>query len=425
MFCAKCGNVLPEKAVFCEKCGQRVKIPGDNNMKISGGSNKRQAKPVPRIIIALVLETMVLAALLFVAYTKIKEYASPETVAKSYFIAAMAGDVKEAYDYIDVDESEFVNEDYFGKLLEDIGNRNVYNYKVDNMDESETDEEGGRGFHKTVVITYRLKEDTTDYVFYVELDKSSSKKYFVFDDWKVNIGDYIRKDVEIYAKQGSKVMIDGKELSQEYIAETAEENDRFVIPKMFFGTYEALITHDMFTDYKMSLSIDDDGTYYYDDYDYEDEDEGEGYKVMAKPEIVEKTRQQAQEDFKALWDSAVQQKAFDSVTDVRTIKDNTVIKEEYEELTQKFGQEDGVGLQQITFGEFKVAAKSGIGDISEYPCIRVSFSAPFTCVSLSKDWWYGTVESSNDSGDYSGTMVYTYLNGEWVLSDISIAEIYY
>lgn len=437
MFCAKCGNELPENALFCGECGSRVdrddfentdqqmippvgqqpamqqtavqqqaNLPADQQVYI-----RTNAKPVQFITKVLVIEVVIFAILAFISYTKIKEYVSPETVAKSYFTAVMSGDVKKAYDLIDVDEDEFVNEKYFRELLKDIGQKNIYNYKVDNTE----DTGDNLDFKKRVNITYRVKEDTSDYNFYIGLEKSPSKKLFLFDDWKVNVGDYIQKDVTIYVNQGSKVILNGTELDKKYLSDEKDEDswsEYYVIPKMFSGTYEILITNDIYMDCKKSIVVNEDSTYFY-------ESEYDG--ITLKPEIIEDIAKQSQKDFKTLCNGAVQQKSFKNVNDIPMAEDTSEIEEDYDKLVETFIKKDGEGLQKIEFGNFEVTAE---GD-TEYPAVYVKFSASFSCITTSKDWWSGQLENNEYSGDYTGDMNYIYQNGEWKLQNILISNFYY
>lgn len=471
MFCAKCGNELPENALFCGKCGNKIEIPDNINMekqqatvpagqglseqqatvpagqglseqqttvqaeqKLSGQqqmpsyqsfaqqpNNQAEKRKIPLIKKVLVLEAVVLAVLAFVCYTKVNEYTSPETVAKEFFTAVMSGDEKRAFDLIDIDESEYVSEKYFKNVVNTIGKKNLSNFKVNDTKEPE---KSNQNIKKRVEITYRLKEDTSDYSFFVELEKSSSKKLFLFDEWKVNIGNFIQKDVTLYVNEGSKVKLDGKELNEKYLSEEGEDRylgfDQYVIPKMFYGTYEVFITHDVYMDYKMSMDVSEDGKSFY---------EGENGEngVAIKQEAVEKIAKQSQEDFQALWSGAVQQKSFNGLSGIQMIEDNYGIEEEYEELVDKFKKEDGAGLQNIDFKNFEVIAK--VEDEEENdtssPVVDVSFSAPFSCVILNRDWWTGELDSRDGAGDYRGTLSYMYYNGKWGLREMSISNFYY
>lgn len=429
VFCPKCGNKLPDQAMFCGECGHKVVAPNQGNvvkqpvqqasqpayqpaMQQSKQVNKKPMPFVTKIIIAEVIALIICAGIF---YTKIKEYTSPETVARTYFTAIMAGDKEAAYDMIEVEESDFVNEKYFGNVVEQIGCKNISNYKVKNV-ETESDD-----YTTEVVITYHLKEDTTDYSFYVKLDKSASKKLFFFDDWNVNVGDYIQKGVTLNVIEDSKVNIDGTELGEKYIAASSKEfgNVTYTIPKMFSGTYEAVITNDIYTDCNMSLVVNE-----YENSFYEGEDSD---TVSIKSEIIDEISKRSQDDFKVLWNGAVQQTDFANLTNsMQMAEDREAMAENYGELASYFKREDGTGLKQLQFDNFEVSVEPGGGGTDyEVPALYVRFTAPFTCVEVDKDWWTGELEDEDSSGDYTGSMYYTYQNGAWVLTEISIANLYY
>lgn len=433
MFCPKCGSQLPDQAMFCGECGHKVVMPNQGNVVQQPVQQKQvtpqpsyqpamqaykpaNKKPMPLVTKIMIGEVIALAICAGVFYTKIKEYTSPETVARTYFTAVMAGDKKAAYDMIEVEESEFVNEKYFGNVVEQIGCKNVSNYKVRDVEPKSDD------YTTEVEITYHLKEDTTDYSFYVKLDKAASKKLFFFDDWKVNVGDYIQKDVLLSVNKDSKVCVDGTELDPKYLGASSEEgeNDTYTIPKMFNGAYEAVITNDIYTDCNMSLDVDEYGKSFYEGEEYSDD-------VSIKPEIIDEIMKRSQEDFKVLWNGAVQQIDFANVTSsMQVAEDKEAMAENYEELASHFIREEGTGLQQVQFDSFEVSVEPGGGGIDyEVPALYVRFTAPFTCVEVDRDWWTGELEEEDCSGDYSGSLYYTYQNGAWVLSEISIANLYY
>lgn len=424
MFCEKCGKKLPEQALFCDECGYKIVIPNQTQPK---PQQKVQLKPQPmpqqsqavkqklslftRVIIVEVIALVVLAGFF---YTKMKEYVSPEMVAKSYFTSVMSGNTKQAYSMVEVDETEFINETFFEKVIDQIGCKNLYNYKVEAAKNKEDD------YTKEIRITYRVKEDTQDYSFVVKLDKAAEKKFLVFDQWKVNVGDYIQKDVNLDVIAESKVTLEGIELGEKYRSDSVDEtgNEQYVIPKMFYGTYGAAVRNDIYEDVEMSLDINGEYSNFY---------EGEEGVVSLKPEVIENVTSQAQADFKALWEGAVHQSDLAKISGIQ-LSENAAsdLSQAYEELKNRFYSEDGTGLKKVDFSNFTLTAR----DYTEssdygYPSVNVEFTAPFTCIRTNKDWWTGKLEDGNGSGDYCGNLYYTYQNGKWLLSTMQISNIYY
>ncbi|MDD6207231.1 MAG: zinc-ribbon domain-containing protein [Clostridiales bacterium] len=424
MFCEKCGKKLPDQALFCDNCGYKIEIRNKvQPMPHPQMQPKPQPKPQPmpqqrpvakKISLftkVIAVEVIALVVLAGVFYTKMKEYTSPEMVAKEYFVSVMSGDTKKAYGLVEVDETEFVNETFFEKVVDQIGCKNISNYKVKKAKTNKDD------YSKEIQITYRMKEDTQDYSFSVRLDKASDKKFFLFDQWKVNVGDYIQKDVSLRVLKDSKVKLEGIELGAKYFDSVDEgENDCYLIPKMFVGSYKADVTHDVYEDVAMSFELTEDDDTFYEVY----------YgTICIKPEIFETVVKQAEADFKSVWEGAVHQTGLNEISDLKLAEDNfSELSQEYEDLKGCFYSDDGTGLKKVNFSNFAVDAEEGDTDYG-YPSIEVAFTAPFTCVSTSKDWWTGELEDYDKSGSYYGTMFYTNWDGEWTLRSMEISEIYY
>lgn len=429
MFCENCGNKLPDDALFCDACGHKVSMPNEpsgqqpaqqqyqpvNQSAMQGGQIPQ--KPVERKPMSSVTKILIAEAALFVVLAgvfllKMKEYTSPETAAKQYFTAVMAGEQKKAYDMIEVEESEFVNEKCFGNVLKQIGCKNVNNFKV-KTSESKSDD-----YAKEVNITYRIKEDTQDYSFSVKLEKANKKRFFFFDDWKVNVGDYIQKNLELSVIKDSEIIFEGVKLGEKYLSDSQDEagRDKYVIPKMFYGTYQVVVTNDVYTDWHMTVTADGEESTFYEDYD----------SVSIKQEILQKVLKQSEADFKTLWDSAAKKLDFTQLSGIQIAQDTTAIEENYATLVEKFTQEDGTGIKKMNFENIEVTALDSGGDMEFSDLsINVEFNTSFTCTSAQKDWWTGRLEESEDSGDYSGRLCYAYENGEWVLADGSLSLFYY
>ena len=440
MYCKNCGNNLPDNAVFCTNCGHKIVLPTNEsttqplpmqswnpsmNQSFNGqnlqqpmhnfGQNNVAAKrkPIPFITKFLILEVIALALFAGLFFTKLKEYTSPERVAKSFFTTIMAGDYDDAYEMLSIEESDFVNKESFKNVVMDIGNENISNFEIEDVTTNKNT------YTKQIIISYRIKEDTEDYYFTLYLDKSSSKKFFFFDDWEVNIGDYIKKDISISVLEDSTVSIAGKTLDNKYITGPVDEYGYvlYTIPKMFSTTYDVLITNPIYCDCSMPISITDDGNVFYQEYEC---------AISMKSEITKQLLEQAKSDFKILWNGASKQNTFSSLNSLKTASYITDMENDYSKLMYKFSDGNTPGISDVTFGEFEVATSMDtVGTNYTVPYINVSLTASFGCTWLEEDWWTGDMETVKGNGDYSAQLCYIYENGEWVLSDIDIADFYY
>lgn len=433
MFCEKCGQKLPEKVLFCVNCGEKIperqaakniaseapepmaeadnqiqwEAPKPSENKIPQSVPAKPKKPMSVFSKIILAECILVIALGIFFGMKVKEYVSPEYVAEQYFAAVMSGDSQRAYPLVEVENDSFINEQQFQKVVENISQQRVSNFKVEKEPGSEDD------FTCHMNIAYRLKEDTGDYTMSLTLEKSEKKKWLFFDDWKVNVGNYIVKDVSIETMQGAKVTVAGQELSKEQISQEKNEmgNVVYTIPRMFEGTYEAVITNDMYEDIAFEMDVYDEDDCYF------EEDEG-----TLKKEIVESVMDNAKTDFKTLWENAGEKKNFSEIKLKSELTGSSDVAMEYEQTVNKFADKNKEGMKNLNFGEFKVNAYQDEDDYDEdVPCILVQFVSDLDYISVTSDWWSGELEEEEDSMEgYTAILRYVYQDNEWKLNNMDM-----
>ena len=332
----------------------------------------------------------------------------PEITAKEYFKAFMAGDYEKAYDLLSIDESEFINEKYFGKLVQEMGCEDVAHFEVDSV------RSDSKSYAKTMRVTYRLRGETNDYTFDVNLEKSESKKFLFFDEWKVIPDRFLKKNVRIFVLKDSEVTIDDIKLGKDYlVSETVDENaDEYRIPAIFTGDYQAQIKNSSFNDYKASITVSGgDENDFYEDLS----------RVSMKTDALQKVCKQAQADFQNMWNSAAKKEDFAKIKGVAMAKDTDELSNDYSNLVDKFINEEGVGLKKLTFQDISINANEDktSGD-SMKPVVKVEFETSYTYTSAYKDWWTGEIENQDGEGNYQGWMYYFYEDGKWVLYDTAL-----
>lgn len=413
-FCENCGTKLPAGAAFCENCGTKVAAVSQTFVQQPMQNEIQQKEPMSKWTKILIGQAVALVILVTLFYNKCSQMVSPEQVAEEYFVAVMSGDAKKAYDAISVEESDFVNAEGFQKVVDQIGCKQVSNYQV----VSDVESQGQDGFSKEVFIQYRLKEDSNDYTFSVKLEKASTKKYLFFTDWKVNVGDYIQKDVSVTVLTNSKVTIDKKEVSSKYVDNKNTETGytTYLIPKMFTGYYTVDVTNDMYEDWSDTFELVDGNNSF---------SEGEGQRVSVKKEIVENVANQAKKDFQNVWGNAKKQMTLSAVKDVSLSSGDTEISDHYQSLLEGFQLVDGEGLKSIDFKNLEVTAKV-IDDSEEFGGITicVNFAGDFSKTETKTDFWEGKKYNETNDGQYDGSMYYVYESGKWKLADIYMADFY-
>lgn len=322
----------------------------------------------------IILAELVIVVVLGIFFgMKVKEYTSPEYTAKQYFAAVMSGDSKRAYKMVQVENDTFINEEQFQNVIEDMSCAKISNFRV----KKEENEKNEDDYTRYIEIAYRLKEDTSDYSMMVTLEKSEEKKWLFFDNWKVNVGDYIVKDISIEAIKGSKITIGGQELSKDLVSqqENEEGNMVYTIPRMFQGNYETVITNDVYENIVFEMNT---------------------YKEGEKNN-------------------------FSSVKLQSVITENSDVQSEYENIIGEIADKNTTGIKNLKFGEFEVTAQQKEDNDSYVPYIVVQFVSNVNYTSVTSNWWTGDLEENEESMDeYTASLSYVYKDNEWKLDDMDM-----
>lgn len=231
MFCEKCGTENEAGARFCEGCGAALTEDGGSSAgqgKGGGAQGGLKKALLSKGTIAIAVEVIVLAALIVGVKFIGDAYYDPVYLAGCYFETLMEGDLGEAYDYLDIQGSEFLSKEMFRKTC-DVENRGRLS--------SFTAKEKKRKENAVMIeVTYRLKNETGDQTKQIIMEKKD-KKFFLFHDWKVNPGSTIKRQVDISAPSGAKVLLDDVELSDKYKKGSEGGTDAYTIDALFCGNH--------------------------------------------------------------------------------------------------------------------------------------------------------------------------------------------
>ena len=184
--------------------GQAVNLQGavPNEQPVHNKVKKKHKKLHILSKIAI-LEWVAVAALLVGSYMMGQKYFSAEQSAKQYFTALMSGKVSDAYQCIDVSADSMVNENNFKTVVAQQGCKKISGYDI------VRDVEKNDHMHE-ITIRYNVKESTEDFYYTVCMEKTGEKKFYLFDQWKVNVGDVVAQKVKVTVPKGTKVSINGK-----------------------------------------------------------------------------------------------------------------------------------------------------------------------------------------------------------------------
>lgn len=369
-------------------------------------------KPMKKITKILLVEAALVLALGTAAYTKGKELVSPERTAKEYFVELMAGDSKAAYEKINVEESEFVNREYFEKIVSEIGCENISNYQIESVIQE------NNAYAKQFYITYHKKEDEEDYSFVVNLEKGQKKKWLFFDEWKVNIGSHIQKDVKLTTIPDAKLSIDGKEISQKDAQQDENGFVTYSIPKMFDCNYEVKVSSELYEDAVYNVQPSQEEAYF-----------NVGSNLSIRQEIKDMVSEQAQKDFQTLWRGIAAKKEFSSLDGIPKNLQNTSVQEDYESVLSDMAGKKTEGIKKISFDDLEmeiVFLKEEYNEDMQCPNAKVYFTGTMDYTKVSASWWDGNLEASKVQDDeYYGSLNYIYQDGAWVLQDGEFKKYFY
>ncbi len=242
MFCAECGTKNDASARYCENCGallvsneivsdgiQDTMLPIQNEIINSDIAMPGMHIKFSKWMVAVVLEVIVLAVLAYGVKWIGSKYYSAEYIAGNYFEAIMEGELGEAYEFLEVKESDFISKKLFKETYkpESRGKLGSYSVKEERQD----------GVSATVRVTYRVLNESDERVKEIVLIKKPDKKFFIFDHWKINPGEDIVADVSICAPQNATVSLDGISLGKEYKKLREDGYDIYQIPEVFCGKH--------------------------------------------------------------------------------------------------------------------------------------------------------------------------------------------
>lgn len=414
MYCQECGTKNTDDAVFCANCGAKLAYGEEHAQKIqpqeySGAVLPRKSKKTETWQIVLGIEVIVIGLLLMFAYKNASAYFGARSVAERYFLAHANGDWNSAYQMLELDENDFINEKNYERAAKQDQMPKITTYAVGKIQAFSGDELG-----TTVDIRYRSKGESVDSVYTVSLNKQQGKKFLLFDDWKVSTDDIISKDITIQVPQDAKVILDGEELAESYISKGKEKDegyDTYVIPELFSGTYGVRVTMDGMEDNNGTLHTYN-GTY-----------------MVTSLRPSEKTMDQlikiAGEDMQKVYAAAMRGDAFVTIADLYTKNKDYAenIEETYDSFLESVQRDTGNVANVIRISGISASASSY--DWNSEPMVKVRLQFDYSVNFSYEDFWTGEIRPDTYDSSDSVTYDFIYENGEWLPSNLGCHTLYY
>ena len=400
MFCSECGSKNENGSLFCENCGHKFEETVKKEIKTKKEPTKQQGKNniTKYIIISIVV-------LLVGAYLLIDNMFSPTKVAEGYFNAVTNLDADKLYGYLDVEESEFTSKKVFKDIInsENDSKKEVINYSIDKVEKS-TD-----GMSASVTIKYMLKDSKDSSTLKIDLVKSKNKKWLLFNNWKVNTGDYIvAKDYKFNLPTGSKLTIEGKKVDKKYLKETEDGIDTYVIPALFATNYNVKVEL-MGLEIENKVKINS-----YSDYNLDFTEDNISKTGKEKLQKAIKT------SLENLYNGAKEKKTWDEVKSNFEYKNGDVSKVEkaYNDLLSSFSNSSST-LNSITFTKIELSSASLNKKGQLYLSVKASYD-------FSLSYQSGDETKTNDSDDYDYMyLTFDYSDNAFKLVDATSLNTYF
>lgn len=400
MFCSECGSKNKDGSLFCENCGHKFEETVKKENKTKKEPTKQQGKKsiTKYIIISVVV-------LLVGAYLLIDNMFSPTKVAEGYFNAVTNLDADKLYGYLDVEESEFTSKKVFKDIInsEKESKKEIVNYNVDKVEKS-TD-----GMSASVTIKYMLKDSKDSSTLKIDLVKSKNKKWLLFDNWKVNTGDYVVvKDYKFNLPTGSKLTIEGKKVDKKYLKETEDGIDTYVIPALFATNYNVKVEL-MGLEIENKVKINSYSAY---NLDFT----GDNISAAGK----EKIQKAIKTSLENLYNGAKDKKTWDEVKSNFEYKNGDVSKVEkaYNDLLSSFSNSSST-LNSITFTKIELSSASLNKKGQLYISVKASYD-------FSLSYQSGDETKTNDSDDYDYMyLTFDYSDNAFKLVDATSLNTYF
>lgn len=416
MYCANCGQNIPDDATFCSECGAKVEVeqtqvdPIQNQplQDTISGPEPVIKKPKSKLIKPIIIATLLLAIMVFTFITVGKKLYSPEAVAKKYFLEMMNGDWNEVYEELDVQEAKFLSKQEFVNAKQDTKKKTINTYQLKNItDKKET-------ISQAIQITYRLKGDLDNQVETVILNKQSKKAFFLFENWKVSPEAHIARECIISVPINVDVFLNEKKISADYLLENNDEwneYDTYKIPAMFKGSFNLKIQQENMEVINTSFRSD------------------EGYmlspdEMVLSSEIKEKLIKMADEAIKKIYENAAKQAPFSEIEDLFAKDNNNFTPENmYSRVKEKFDNTQYRWIEKLDFSEVEGNVSYRIRDGEMY--FIVDITADYDLSYYKVDWFSTEATLKEKSDDSSMQLTYIIENDSWTLSDVEEFYMYY
>ncbi len=161
---------------------------------------------------------------------------SPKKYIEDYYECFINESYSALYKSANVEESSFISLESFNQMM-------VNNYGYEDEDKYSVSDVTKLGDYAQSMVSFKDSETGDTVEWKLKLEKGEEKKYLFFNEWIVNIDEFIIEKVKLTAHEEVDIIIDDKNLTQEEIAGVKKTVDEetgivtYVIDRMFAGDH--------------------------------------------------------------------------------------------------------------------------------------------------------------------------------------------
>ena len=362
-------------------------------------------------------EAILLIVMIVVFFSVGNGVYSAKNTAVTYYKAYLAQDWDAVYDYIDMDEDEFLTKESFIASQETSAKKDTYTVTAKENPYSKYDTSLDKN-EAEVDVTFKSKYHGEQQE-RLKLTKSG-KKFLFFPSWKVSASTYVVNDVTISTYKTFDVYLDGKKLDSTYAKEQDENMVVYTIPHLFRGNHKVAIGFGDAVEDAQIADFSYDGSTYYD------------YEFSLSGDMLEAASKVGYDSFVTFVNAMVTGADFESVSslfadaakqDAESAWSNVCgnysrFYAQRIKTTQAADIPQTEGITALDLKNMKMTVNgSGVnGDGNLYVDFYLSYDYTSVYRDVTTDWWTGkvTVESKNyDSNGNTEYMRMVYVDGEW------------
>lgn len=424
MFCQNCGTQNNDASVFCENCGAKLEKPvqqavqweqpnvGAEQVQPNMASQPMQPKkqkqpkqPISKAWIVVAVEALVLVAAIAVFFNFGQKMNSAEKVAEKFFVEVANHNFKEAYKTLDIEESDFINEKNFESASCNTQLSKVNTYEV-------KEHFGTEKLGKEIEIEYRTKGSSSNRSYYVSVNKKSGKNFLFFDKWEVSPEALIVDDYYIFVPKGAEVTVDDVKLGKDYYSkkESSDYNDCYIIPEMFAGEHQIVVTKEGMQEVRKIVDTDDDYSFYVDN-------------MSIDEKLLEEAFDTAIVDLQKLYEAAAAGKDIKELSNIIDKDAMDDVEYSYENMVSCLEDSSYEVVNKVSISNVEGTAYQDSWSSEENLVVEVELEYDYV-VDYTRSWFDEVTNKSYDDSNNSYISL-VYKDGKWAIVGLSGMYLYY